>query len=176
MQARLRAQLGDRSKYSGERRRRSVVVVSMVLTITDPLRGSYPLFIPPFVQSPSCAHSLLRSFIRLHGVNHNQPFPTATSHKIFTSFSICYCFSAFSPLWFNIFDFNCKRQFINALETCRRHVPTLWCLRYGVVEFVDFFCEWCTLLYNIKEAGSFCGGTCFVGVCVWATPYLVACL
>ena len=43
MQARLRAQLGDRSKYSGERRRRSVVVASTVLTITDPLRGSYPL-------------------------------------------------------------------------------------------------------------------------------------
>ena len=43
MQARLRAQLGDRPKYSGERRRRSVVVASMVLTITDPLRGSYPL-------------------------------------------------------------------------------------------------------------------------------------
>ena len=43
MQARLRAQLGDRPKYSGERRRRSVVVASMVLTITDHLRGSYPL-------------------------------------------------------------------------------------------------------------------------------------
>ena len=43
MQARLRAQLGDRPKYSGERRRRSVVVASIVLTITDPLRGSYPL-------------------------------------------------------------------------------------------------------------------------------------
>ena len=43
MQARLRAQLGDRSKYSGECRRRSVVVASIVLTITDPLRGSYPL-------------------------------------------------------------------------------------------------------------------------------------
>ena len=43
MQARLRAQLGDRSKYSDERRRRSVVVVSIVLTITDPLRGSYHL-------------------------------------------------------------------------------------------------------------------------------------
>ena len=43
MQARLRAQLGDRSKYSGERRRRSVVVASIVLTIIDPLRGSYPL-------------------------------------------------------------------------------------------------------------------------------------
>ena len=44
MQARLRAQLGDRSEYSGERRRRSVVVASMVLTITDPLRGSYPFW------------------------------------------------------------------------------------------------------------------------------------
>ena len=42
MQARLRAQLGDRPKCSGERRRRSVVVASKVLTITDPLRGSYP--------------------------------------------------------------------------------------------------------------------------------------
>ena len=44
MQARLRAQLGDRSEYSGERRRRSVVVASIVLTITDPLRGSFPLY------------------------------------------------------------------------------------------------------------------------------------
>ena len=44
MQARLRAQLGDRSKYSGERRRRSVVVATIVLTITDPLRGSYPFW------------------------------------------------------------------------------------------------------------------------------------
>ena len=43
MQARLRAQLGDKTEYSGERRRRSVVVASIVLTITDPLRGSYPL-------------------------------------------------------------------------------------------------------------------------------------
>ena len=43
MQARLRARLGDRSKYSGERRRRSVVVASIDLTITDPLRGSHPL-------------------------------------------------------------------------------------------------------------------------------------
>ena len=40
MQARLRAQLGERSKYNSERRRRSVVIASMVSTITDPLRGS----------------------------------------------------------------------------------------------------------------------------------------
>ena len=44
MQARLRAQLGDRSEYSGERRRRSVVEATIVLTITDPLRGSYPFW------------------------------------------------------------------------------------------------------------------------------------
>ena len=31
----------------------------------------------------------------MHGVNHNQPFPTATSlHKIFTSFTILWFFSA----------------------------------------------------------------------------------
>ena len=51
--------------------------------------------IPSFVQSPSCTHSLLRSFIRLHGVNHDQPFPTATNlQKIFTSFTILQLFSA----------------------------------------------------------------------------------
>ena len=95
MQARLRAQLGDRSKYSGERRRRSVVVASIVLTITDPLRGSTHAM----SLSPSCAHSLLRSFIRLHGVNHNQPFPTATSlHKILTSFAIFMVFQCFRSI------------------------------------------------------------------------------
>ena len=48
-----------------------------------------PRLTPYFVLTPSCAHSLLRSFIRLHGVNHNQPFPTATSlQKIFTSSTI----------------------------------------------------------------------------------------
>ena len=26
--------------------------------------------------------------------------------------------------------FRCKLQRINALETCRRHVPTLWCCRF----------------------------------------------
>ena len=82
------------------------MVASIVLTITDPLRGSYPFL----VLSPSCAHSLLRSFIRLHGVNHNQPFPTATNlHEIFTSFTI-------------FIVFQCFRQ---------RHVPTLWRYRFG---------------------------------------------
>ena len=85
MQARLRAQLGDKTEYSGERRRRSVVVASIVLTITDPLRGSYPLWC--YLQA---------ALIRLHGVNHNQPFPTATSlQKIFTSSTILQFFSAF---------------------------------------------------------------------------------
>ena len=54
---------------------------------------------PSLVLSPSCAHSLLRSFIRLHGVNHNQPFPTATSlHKIFTSFTIFIVFQCFRSI------------------------------------------------------------------------------
>ena len=94
MQARLRAQLGDRSKYSGERRRRSVVVASIVLTITDPLRGSYPLWC--YLQA---------ALIRLLGVNHNQPFPTATSlHKIFTTFTIFIVFQCFR----NIASLPCK--------------------------------------------------------------------
>ena len=58
MQARLRAQLGDRSEYSGERRRRSVVVASIVLTITDPLRGSYPFW-----------HYLQAALIRSYGAS-----------------------------------------------------------------------------------------------------------
>ena len=39
---------------------------------------------------------------------------------------------------------------MNALETCRRHVPTLWCLRYGVVGFVGFveFVEFVELRAN----------------------------
>ena len=54
---------------------------------------------PSSVLSPSCAHSLLRSFIRLHGVNHNQPFPTAASlHKIFTSFTIFIVFQCFRSI------------------------------------------------------------------------------
>ena len=85
MQARLRAQLGDRPKCSGERRRRSVVVASKVLTITDPLRGSYPF-----------GYYLQAALIRLHGVNHNTPIPTATSlHKTFNSFTIFIVFQCF---------------------------------------------------------------------------------
>ncbi|UKI44905.1 MAG: hypothetical protein L6U16_05600 [Porphyromonadaceae bacterium] len=45
----------------------------MALTITDPLRGSRLSCVLP----PSYAQSLLWSFIRLHGVNHNTPSPTA---------------------------------------------------------------------------------------------------
>ena len=113
MQARLRAQLGDRSNYSGERRRRSVVVAS--INSLDHNRPSTRLT-PSFVLTPSCAHSHLRSFIRLHGVNHNKPLPTATSlHTIFTSFTIFIVFQCFH----------------------RRHVPTLWCYR-----LVDYLMKW----------------------------------
>ena len=73
MQARLRAQLGDWPEYSGERRRRSVVVASMVLTITDPLRGSYPLLcylqaalIRPYGASFACMElTIISRFQRL---------------------------------------------------------------------------------------------------------------
>ena len=139
MQARLRAQLGDRSEYSGERRRRSVVVASIVLTITDPLRGSYPLWcnlqaalIRSCGASFACMElTIISRFQRLQA-------STKSFASLTISFTICYIISVLSPLWCNIFDFNCKRQFIDAFETCRRHVPTLWRLRYGVVEFVEF--------------------------------------
>ena len=139
MQARLRAQLGDRSEYSGERRRRSVVVVCIVLTITDPLRGSYPLLcnlqaalIRSCGASFACMElTIISRFQRLQA-------STKSFASLTISFTICYIISVLSPLWCNIFDFNCKRQFIDAFETCRRHVPTLWCLRYGVVEFGGF--------------------------------------
>ena len=133
MQARLRAQLGDRSKYSGERRRRSVVVASIVLTITDPLRGSYPfLYYLQAALIRSCGASF--ACMELTMISRFQRLQAST--KFFTSFSICYCFSASPPLWCNIYDFNCKWQFINAFETCRRHVPTLWCSCYGVYVMV----------------------------------------
>ena len=139
MQARLRAQLGDRSEYSGERRRRSVVVVCIVLTITDPLRGSYPLLcnlqaalIRSCGASFACMElTIISRFQRLQA-------STKSFASLTISFTICYIISVLSPLWCNIFDFNCKRQFIDAFETCRRHVPTLWRLRYGVVEFGGF--------------------------------------
>ena len=135
MQARLRAQLGDRSKYRGERRRRSVVEATIVLTITDPLRGSYPLLCNLQVALiRSCGASF--ACMELTMISRFQRLQAST--KSFTSFTICYYFSAFSSWWWTIYDFNCKRQFMNAFETCRRHVPTLWCLRYGVVEFVEF--------------------------------------
>ena len=92
MQARLRAQLGDWPKYSGERRRRSVVVASMVLTITDPLRGSYPLLcylqaalIRPYGASFACMElTIISRFQRLQA-----------STKIVTSFAIFMVFQCF---------------------------------------------------------------------------------
>ena len=103
MQARLRAQLGDRSKYSGERRRRSVVVASIVLTITDPLRGSYPLLcnlqaalIRSCGASFACRElTIISRFQRLQA-----------STKSFTSFTICYYF-------FCAFDTSRPRQMVD---------------------------------------------------------------
>ena len=90
MQARLRAQLGDRSKYSGERRRRSVVVASIVLTITDPLRGSYPFWC--YLQAAlirSCGASF--ACMELTIISRFQRLQASTKsslHSLFYSFSV----------------------------------------------------------------------------------------
>ena len=93
MQARLRAQLGDRSEYSGERRRRSVVVASIVLTITDPLRGSYPLLCN--LQAAlirSCGASL--ACMELTIISRFQRLQTSRKYSLHSLF---YSFSVLSP-------------------------------------------------------------------------------
>ena len=79
------------------------------------------------MQSPSCAHSLLRSFIRLHGVNHNQPFPTATSlHKTSTSsFTIFIVFQCFR-----------RRRVSKALIYCGLHRNMPKACPYVMTQFV----------------------------------------
>ena len=90
MQARLRAQLGDRSKYSGERRRRSVVEASIVLAITDPLRGSYPFWY--YLQAAlirSCGASF--ACMELTMISRFQRLQASTKslfHSLFYSFSV----------------------------------------------------------------------------------------
>ena len=128
MQARLRAQLGDRSEYSGERRRRSVVVASIVLTITDPLRGSYPLLCN--LQAAlirSCGASF--ACMELTIISRFQRLQAST--KSFTSFTICYIISVLSPLWCNIFDLIVNGN----LLTHWKHAEGM-SLRYGVYVMV----------------------------------------
>ena len=113
MQARLRAQLGDRSKYSGERRRRSVVVASIVLTITDPLRGLCPL--QYYLQAAlirSCGASF--ACMELTIISRFQR-PQASTKSLLHS--LFYSFSVLSPL-------ACYQGVADCIETCRRHVPT----------------------------------------------------
>ena len=93
MQARLRAQLGDRSKYSGERRRRSVVEATIVLTITDPLRGSYPLLCN--LQAAlirSCGASF--ACVELTIISRFQRLQTSRKYSLHSLF---YSFSVLSP-------------------------------------------------------------------------------
>ena len=105
MQARLRAQLGDRFEYSGERRRRSVVVASLVLTITDPLRGSYPLLCN--LQAAlirSCGASF--ACMELTIISRFQRLQTSTKsllHPLFYSFS---ALSKYPPSIFPLNRFN----------------------------------------------------------------------
>ena len=107
MQARLRAQLGDSPNIKWWA---SETVGRGSIYSFDHNWPSTRL-IHTVVLSPSCAHLLLRSFIRLHGVNHNLPFPTAISlYKIVCTIAILWFFSAFA---FGIVS--------NALIHCRLH-------------------------------------------------------
>ena len=94
MQARLRAQLGDRSEYSGERRRRSVVVASIVLTTTDPLRGSNPFW---FYLQAALIRSCGASFacMELTIISRFQRLQTSRKYSLHSLF---YSFSVLSPL------------------------------------------------------------------------------
>ena len=107
MQARLRAQLGDRSKYSGERRRRSVVVASIVLTTTDPLRGSNPFW---FYLQAALIRSYGASFacMELTIISRFQRLPVSTIFSAHTLFNtkgtvLMVCIS------FNILLFNRRK-------------------------------------------------------------------
>ena len=122
MQVRLRAQLGDRSKYSGERRRRSVVVASTVLTITDPLRGSYPFgYYLQVALIRSCGASF--ACMELTTICRFQRLQASTKSLLHSLFFLV--FQRFR-LWY----------VSNALILCclqrnmPRHVPTLWRYRF----------------------------------------------
>ena len=82
MQARLRAQLGDWSISSVERRRRSVVVVP---NSQNHNRPSPRLDTVCTLLSPSCAALRLRRQDRLHGVSHHSasPMPTPPLISVF---------------------------------------------------------------------------------------------
>ena len=107
MQARLRAQLGDRSKYRGERRRRSVVEATIVMTITDPLRGSYPFWY--YLQAAlirSCGASF--ACMELTIISRFQRLQASTKHSLH---SIFYSFSVLSPKAY--FQCNDKLRFVS---------------------------------------------------------------
>ena len=129
MQARLRAQLGDRSEYSGERRSRSVVVASIVLTITDPLRGSYPLLCN--LQAAlirSCGASF--ACMELTIISRFQRLQTSRKYSLHSLF---YNFSVLSPL--ACFDANTNVS-THWKHTIRRTVPLMV---WRVFIFVSFY-------------------------------------
>ena len=92
MQARLRAQLGDWSISSVERRRRSVVVVP---NSQNHNRPSPRLNTVCTLLSPSYASLRLRRQDRLHGVSHHAASPMPTPPLISVSPIVfpqnCYC-------------------------------------------------------------------------------------
>ena len=130
MQARLRAQLGDRPKYSGERRRRSVVEASIVLTITDPLRGSYPFGY--YLQAAlirSCGASF--ACMELTIISRFQRLQASTKFYFIHYF---YSFSVFSP--------KACLQSVDTLRIASKHAEGM-SLRYDsdLISEVWFFAE-----------------------------------
>ena len=119
MQARLRAQLGDRSEYSGERRRRSVVVASIVLTITDPLRGSYSFWY--YLQAAlirSCGASF--ACMELTIISRFQRLQTSRKsllHSLFYSFSVLSPLACFQCTddYIYIYPFNFWKKILRGL-------------------------------------------------------------
>ena len=125
MQARLRAQLGDSSISSGERRRRSVVVTSIVLTITDPLRGSYPLLCNlQAALNRSCGASfacmeltIISRFQRL------QVCKEILANSHFLVLSPISCFNCESPMYQRVGNMPKACPYVMVLS--------LWCYRCG---------------------------------------------
>ena len=135
MQACLRAQLGDRSEYSGERRRRSVVVASIVLTITDPLRGSYLLW--RNLQAAlirSCGASF--ACMELTIISRFQRLQASTKpllHSLFLYFLSAFAFGMLGDAWI-IYRLRLK------------HAEGM-SLRYGVICLGIHLNFWCVLVF-----------------------------
>ena len=118
--------------------------IAHFFTTTDRLRRS-PLYLG---LSPSCAHSLLRSFVRLHGVNHNTPFPTALQFifQLFQCFRRRHVSNALIPCLLHTkhaegmslrYDANCTYTLI-AAEIWWGNLNLWWVFAYFSVKITNF--------------------------------------